>query len=298
MVAMEFEIENNRKETNNRLSGIVVSIAVNALLLLLLFFYYITPPNPPYEDNAGGMTVNYGTSDVGTGDQQQYTTVPVTVQQEAQTNPSPEAATSSSQENLETQNTEDAPVIETKKEVKKPKEKPNPDALLKPQTKPVANSTPEPPKPQVDKNALFSPGALGKPNKSKGDGEGKGQGDQGDPNGDPNSRNYHGGATGNGSPNGGNGLGGGSVRLTGRKLRSRPPVKNPCDVARGKVVISITVNREGKVVDTKFTQSGSTSSDDCLIATARQAAMKYTFDANPNADETQTGSIVFIFKED
>ena len=50
MVAREFEIENNRKETNNRLSGIVVSIAVHALLLLLLFFYYITPPNPPYED--------------------------------------------------------------------------------------------------------------------------------------------------------------------------------------------------------------------------------------------------------
>ena len=296
MLAKGFEIENNRKETTNRLSGVAVSVVIHALILLLLFFYYITPPNPPYEDNAGGMTVNYGTSDVGTGDQQQFTTVPVTVQQTAQTDASSPAASSSSPENLETQNTEDAPVVETKKEVKKPKEKPNPDALLKPQTKPVASNTP--PAPKADPNALFTPGAIGKPNKSKGDGEGKGQGDQGDPNGDPNSRNYHGGGTGNGSPNGGNGIGNGNVRLIGRKLRSRPPVKNPCDVARGKVVISISVNRDGKVVDTKFSQSGSTSSDDCLVATARQAAMKYTFDANPNADETQIGSIVFIFKED
>ena len=297
MLAQQFEIENQRKETKNRLSGMAVTIAVHALLLLLLFFFYITPPNPPYEDNAGGMTVNYGTSDVGTGDQQQYTTVPITVQQVAQTNPSTEAATSSSQDNLETQNTEDAPVVEAKKEVKKPK-KPNPDALFKPQSNPTANTTPEPPKPQVDKNALFSAGALGKPNKSKGDGEGGGQGDQGNINGDPNSRNYHGGGTGNGPGNGGDGLGNGNVRLTGRHVRSRSVPKNPCETSRGTVVIAIDVNQAGKVVDTKFSLSGSTSSDDCLVGIARQSAMKYTFDANPTAADIQKGFITFVFKED
>ncbi|CAM6000907.1 unnamed protein product [Sphagnum balticum] len=296
MLTQQFETENHRKENKNRLSGVAVTIAVHALLLLILFFFYITPPNPPYEDNAGGMTVNYGTSDVGTGDQQQYTTVPVTVQQVAQANPSSEAASSSSQEDLETQNTEDAPVVEAKKELKKPKEKPNPDAMFKPQSKPVASNTP--PTPKADPNALFSPGAIGKPNKSKGDGEGKGKGDQGDPNGDPNSRNYHGGGTGNGPGNGGDGLGNGNVRLSGRHVRYKPVPKNPCETARGRVVISISVNRDGKVVDTKFALTGSTTSDDCLVATARQAAMKYTFDANATAAETQTGSIIFIFKED
>jgi outer membrane biosynthesis protein TonB len=298
MLTQQFEIENHSKETKNRLSGWTVTIAVHALILLLLFFSYITPPNPPYEDNMGGMSVNYGTSDVGTGDQQQFTTVPVTVQQDAQPEASSQPNTSTTQENLETQDKEEAAVIESKKDVVKPKEKPNPDAIFKPHSKPVANNTPEPVKPKVDKNALFSPGAVGKPNKSKGDGEGRGQGDQGDPNGDVGSKNYQGGGTGNGPGKGGNGLGDGNVKLTGRKLRSRPPVKNPCETSRGKVVISISVNREGKVVDTKFAQSGSTSSDDCLIATARQAAMKYTFDANSTAAETQTGSIVFIFKED
>jgi len=296
MLTQQFTIENHRKENKNRAGGWIVTIAVHSLILLILFFVYITPPNPPYEDNAGGMTVNYGTSDVGTGDQQQFTTVPVTVQQVAESNPAPASSSSSSQENLETQDKEEAAAVETKKELVKPKEKPVPDAMFKPHSKPVVNNAP--PTPKANPNALFSPGAVGKPNKSKGDGEGRGQGDQGDPNGDPNSRNYHGAGTGNGSPNGGTGLGDGNVKLTGRKLRSRPPVKNPCETSRGKVVIAIDVNRDGKVTGTKFSLSGSTTSDDCLVATARQAAMKYVFDANSNAAETQTGSIIFIFKED
>jgi protein TonB len=298
MLIQQFEIENHRRENKNRASGIIVSALIHSILFLCLYFIIIHTPDPPYEDNQGGMTVNYGTSDVGSGDQQQFTTVPVTVQQVAQATPESQPVSSNAPEDLETQNTEDAPVVEAKKEVKKPKEKPNPDALFKPHAKPVANSTPEPPKPTVDKNALFSPGAVGRPNRSAGDGEGGGKGDQGDPNGDPNSKNYHGGGTGNGPGHGGNGLGDGNVRLTGRKLRSRPPVKNPCETSRGKVVISISVNRDGRVVDTKFSQSGSTSSDDCLVSTARAAAMKYTFDANSTAAETQTGSIIFIFKED
>lgn len=294
MLIQHFEIENHRRENKNRLGGWAVTIAVHALILLILLFIYITPPNPPYEDNAGGMTVNYGTSDVGTGDQQQFTAVPVKVQQMAEASSS-SSSSAASPEDLATQDKEDAAVVESKKEPVKPKQKPDPNALFTPHAKPANNPSPQP---QVNKNALFSPGALGKPNKSKGDGEGGGQGDQGDPNGDPNSKNYHGGGTGNGSPNGGDGLGNGNVRLTGRHLRSRPPVRNPCETSRGKVVIAIDVNRDGKVIATRFSLSGSTSSDDCLVATARQAAMKYTFDANSTAAETQTGSIVFIFKED
>ena len=297
MLTQGFDIANRRSENKNRAVGMVVTIVVHALLLLLLFFYVITTPDPPFEDNQGGMTVNYGTSAVGAGDVQPFTAVPVKVEQIADATPAP-ATASTSKDNLETQNTEDAPVVEKKTEVKKPKPKTEPEAEYKPKPKPTHNTTPEPPKPKVDKDALFTPGAMGKPNHSKGDGEGKGNGDQGDPNGDPNSRNYHGGGTGNGPAAGGNGLGDGNVKLTGRKLRSKPTPKNPCEAARGKVMISINVNRAGKVTSSKFNPTGSTTADDCLVNIAQQAAMKYVFDENSGAAETQTGSIVFIFKED
>lgn len=298
MLVPSFDIENETRGKKNRLTGFIISIIIHSAILLMLFFLFITPPNPPMQDNEGGMSVNYGTSTVGSGDEQQFTTVPVTVQQPAETAPVNNPQSAKSQEDLETQNTEDAPVVEKKVETKKPKEKPNPNALFTPKSNNTTAPKDETPKPTVNKNALFSSGAVGKPNRSHGDGEGGGQGDQGDPNGDPNSRNYHGGGNGNGTTPGGDGLGSGNIRLTGRKLRNRPPVKNPCETARGKVVITISVNRSGHVTDTKFALNGSTTSDDCLVATARQAAMKYSFDENPNAAETQTGSITFIFKED
>jgi outer membrane biosynthesis protein TonB len=304
MLIQQFQIENNRTENKNRMGGWIVTIAVHAMILLILLFIYITPPNPPFEDNQGGMTVNYGTSDVGTGDEQQFTAVPVTVQQTAQAEQQSQPEASSSQENLETQNNEDAPVVEAKKDIKKPKDKPNPDAILKPKPKPATNNTPPTPKPQVNKDAMFPSGAMGKPNKSKGDGEGHGIGDQGDPNGDPNSKNYHGGGTGNGPGKGGDGDGryqsdgikDGNVRLKNRTIKGKPQFSYKCE-AHGKVVMSIKVNKMGRVIDAYFTQSGSTTADECLIGRARQLAMDYRFDENSTAADVQLGSIEFFFRE-
>ena len=304
ILSRPFETENKQSENKNRAAGIIVTLAVHALLLLGLYFLFITPPDPPFEDNAGGMTVNYGTSDVGTGDQQQFTAVPVKVATEQESTPAPKPEVASSADNLETQDNEDAAVVQKKVEVKKPKVKPNPDATYKPTPKPVASTTPVTPQPTVDKNALFSSGAFGKPNNSKGDGEGKGKGDQGDPNGDPNSKNYHGGGHGNGNGvgegngPGGNGPGNGpsNVRLSGRKIKAKPRFSYDCD-AKGKVVMNIKVNKSGRVVGADFTQSGSTTADDCLIGRARQLALEYTFDDNATAADVQQGSISFDFRE-
>ncbi|MFN8278045.1 MAG: hypothetical protein U0T84_11210 [Chitinophagales bacterium] len=290
-----FDIENRSSENKNRTIAITVALAIHALLLVLLFFWVLTMPNPPFEENEGGMTVNFGTSEVGEGDIQPMNLTPVAENAAPTPESNPEAAPET-KEDIATQDLEDAPVVERKTESTKKAPKPNPDAILKP--KPVKNtpSTPAQPTPQVDHNALFRPGAPGTPNNSKGDGEGGGNGDQGNPNGDPNSRNYNGGGDGNGHGHG-SGLGDGNVRLTGRRLRSKPAVKNPCEDARGRVVMGIQVNRDGKVIKANFTQSGSTTSDDCLVNVARQAAMKYTFDDKADAADVQNGSIIFIFKE-
>jgi outer membrane biosynthesis protein TonB len=184
--------------------------------------------------------------------------------------------------------------VETKKEPVKPKEKPNPNALFKPQTKTTASTAPPSPKPNP--NAMFSPGAIGKPNKSKGDGEGGGPGDQGSLNGDTNSRNYHGDGIGDGPGRGGEGSGDKNVSLRGRHIKAKPRFSYDCD-ARGKVVMSIKVSKSGRVTSAEFSQSGSTTADDCLINRARQLAMEYTFDENSAAADLQVGSITFSFRE-
>jgi periplasmic protein TonB len=296
MLAQAFDTENSKKSTRDKSLGWVTTLVVHALIAIALLLVMIAPHDPPFEDNEGGMTVNYGTSAVGTGDVQPMTAVPVTVQQDPTPTPA-ESTPAASPEDLETQDKEDAAVVEKKTEVKKKTPKPivTPIEKAKPTiSKPAA--IPAPPTPQVDKNALFKPGAHGKPNKSTGDGEGHGIGDQGDQNGDPNSHNYHGGGTGNGIGKG-DGLGDGNVRLAGRKLRSRPSVNNPCEALRGKVVVTIKVNKSGRVTSTSYSQSGSTTSDDCLVGVAQKAAAQYVFDTKDDAADVQTGSIVFIFKE-
>ncbi len=293
MLDTPFYTTNQDKEKRNRAVSFAVSFGVHLLLLLGLYFYAVTTPNPPFEENEGGMSINFGTSDVGSGDVQPMNYTPVQTQSSAESAPS---APTSSNESVVTQNTEDAVAMEDKKPATKPAVKPvtNADALFKPSKNPTTSTKTE--KPAVDDNSLFRPGAVGKPNNSTGNGEGNGKGDQGDPNGDPNSTSYKGSGSGNGVGSG-NGLGDGNVKLAGRNVLNRYVPKNPCEQSRGKVVISIKVDQAGRVTSATFQQGGSTTSDECLVNVARQAAMKYTFDAKADAAQYQTGSILFTFKE-
>lgn len=294
MFVPSYHIEQQNRERNNKAIGWTVTILIHALLLIGLLYLTIKTPDPPFEDNEGGMAANFGTSEVGSGNIQPTSLVPVTTQPLSEVTSS--STPISAQENLETQEIEDAPVMNsTKNDIKKPIT--NPDAQFKPTVKPATNTTPAPPQP--DANALFTKGgAKGPNNNSNGDGEGGGKGDQGKLNGDPNATSYKGNGSGNGNGNGGgSGLGNGNVKLTGRSTRYKPTPNNPCSEARGRVNITIKVNQDGKVVGTTFTQSGSTTTDDCLIDVAKRAAAQYLFDVKNDAPAIQTGSIIFIFGE-
>ena len=296
MFERKFDIEDKREENKNRSIGLVTTVVIHALLGLFLIFVYLNPLDPPLLDNAGGMTVNYGTADVGGDEQQQYTNVPVDVKPMDNASPSTPPDASKAPEDMETQNTEEAPAVETKPVVKKKIQKTNPDAILKP--KPSKTTAPvEAPKPAVDANALFKPGATGKANNSKGDGGGAQTGDRGKRDGDPGSRNYEGdGGPGNTPGHGGGDVGlPGNVKLAGRRIKGKPKFSYDCD-ARGKVVMNIKVNKNGRVVGAEFTQSGSTTADDCLINRAKQLASQYSFDEGSNEGD-QVGSISFDFRE-
>jgi hypothetical protein len=64
--------------------------------------------------------------------------------------------------------------------------------------------------------------------------------------------------------------------------------------ADGKIVINITVNNQGSVIDTYLNDASSTSNNDCLIANALEYAKNSQFSADPSK-KTQLGSITFYF---
>jgi len=61
----------------------------------------------------------------------------------------------------------------------------------------------------------------------------------------------------------------------------------------GKIVINITVNEDGKVVDT-YLNTSSTSTNECLIESALEYAKQAKFNASPGK-KSQLGSITFNF---
>lgn len=237
MFASNFEQEEKGFKNRKTMVSLFVTLSVHALILLVLFLVILHTPNPPFEESAGGMAINFGFDEAASGDEQAFSNNPGPMD-----NNTPAASAAAPADNTpEEQLTEDdaetevvAPKVEEKP---KPKPKPNPETTFKPTPKPNTNTTTTtkpapnntPPAPSVNKDAMFTKGAKGTPNNSSGDGTGGPKGDQGKPNGDPNSGSYLGGGNGTGGGVGdGDGPGsgslgnGGSWSLAGRKIKDKP----------------------------------------------------------------------------
>jgi hypothetical protein len=87
---------------------------------------------------------------------------------------------------------------------------------------------------------------------------------------------------------------GNSYDLGGRSSRSLP--KPSCNsVEQGRVVVSIWVNREGRVTRVSAGAKGTTVTDPSLIRQAESAARQALFSANPDGPEEQIGKIIYNF---
>ena len=139
------------------------------------------------------------------------------------------------------------------------------------------------PEPVVNTKALY-PGK--KQNNSNSQGISEGQGDQGSQDGDPNSNAYTGGGIGT------NGI---AYQLGGRTIAE---IKKPNydSQQQGKVVVTIRVDRNGKVISATPGAKGSTTTNAYLYSKAKEAALKTTFEANTTAPEIQVGTIIYNFK--
>lgn len=256
----------------DKLKGIAGTIVFHALLLLVLVFMALRTPLPLPEE--AGVEVNLGYSDEGMGLVQPLELAP---QMDAAP---PPAASKETEEDIVTEDTEEAPVI---KPVVKEKPKPVETPVTKPTPKPKAEPVPEP-KPVVNPNAIYK-GKTGDAAQGGNEGITGKPGDQGKPTGDPNAQGYDG--------TGGKG-GGVSFDLSGRSKRELPaPPKIFSET--GFVVVKIHVNRAGEVIATSIQLMGTTTTSSNLHNLALTAAKKAKFSAKPDAAEEQIGTIKYTF---
>lgn len=247
----------NDKEKKDKGIAIVGTIVFHALAVLVLFLMAFKTPLPlPGEE---GVEVDLGMMDQGMGNLQPETpAIPMAAQ--------PQQETSKNEEDIVTQNDDEAPALE------KPKT-----------TKPKQEQPTETPKPTVNQRALFK----GSNNPQAGGSEGiTGQpGDQGKPNGLTGVRQYEG-------PGGsGDGV---SIQLGNRRTRYRPPIPS-IDTDQEIIKVIIIVNRQGKVVNQRIADGYNTSSK-ANQSIALELASKTIFESDENAPEEQTGSITYTFK--
>jgi hypothetical protein len=116
----------------------------------------------------------------------------------------------------------------------------------------------------------------------------------GQPNGSPFGDSYTG-NPGLGGGKGGPGNGPGySYSLSGRSLLIKPVI-NDKSQETGKVVLRITVDKDGKVTGADGPAQGSTTTSSYLLGLAKKAAMGCKFNSPNGVPDEQFGTITFIF---
>jgi len=286
----QFESKKNVK------AGTYTLIICGGILCVLLFIRWTLPSLPPPSLDEG-IEVNLGNSDMGLGDDQPFLPgKPSPSDQQAYVPPKAVVAPPEPVKDIETDDkNEDAPEIK-----KPPVVKPKPEATKIPEKdvvkntpkkvdQPITNPTPPVPKPKAQMKGASGTGTGGNDADSykKGGNQGiaGGTGDQGRPGGDPDSKNYTGGGTGNSGVSISRGL-------QGRKFTRLPSFTDEFN-ENAKVAVDIKVDGQGNVVSASYQPRGSTTADSGMKDIALRKA--YQLKLNSNGEES-SGTIVFNFK--
>ncbi|MFT4903201.1 MAG: protein TonB [Thalassomonas sp.] len=253
-------------EKKSKRKGIIGTVLFHALLLVAFLFMGLKYQDPPPAEE--GISINFGYMDEGLGELEPEDTEEVTeiveeeiIEQQIE-----------SKEEIVTQSTVETPTVEKteKKEKVVKKEEPKEEVI-------------EEKKPEVNKKALY-PGK--KETKTTSEGDNNGDGNQGAIDGDPNADVYEG---------GGVGENGTAYQLGGRNVAFKAkPIYNT--QVEGKVVVMITVDRLGNVINAIPGAKGSTTLNKQLLQRAKAAALKTKFDPKQTAPTNQQGKIIYHFQ--
>ncbi|QED38146.1 energy transducer TonB [Antarcticibacterium arcticum] len=265
-------------DTKHEKKSFTITVIIHVLLIVLLLFLGLKYLDPPPES---GIAINFGNSEVGSGDVQP--TEPVKSAPQPTTNPvvsQPKPVV----EEVVTQESVEAPVIEKKTE-KKPvvNEKPVEPKKVEPAKQP----DPTPSKSTTDALSSILNGPKSNGTATGGEGNDQAAGDKGSPDGDPSASSYY-----------GNGMGldgDGNYRLGGRRALNKERIVQDCNEA-GLVVVQIEVNQSGQVTKATPGVKGTTNSAACLLDPAKRAALATRFNSDSKAPARQVGTIVYNFK--
>lgn len=268
-------------ETKHEKKSFTITVVLHVLLILLMLFLGFTYLDPPPES---GIAINFGTSEVGSGNNQPTEPVESSPQQNTppETPVEPEPVV---EEEVVTQDIEEAPVVEEKKEETKPVEEEIPEEPV--EEPPVEEPEPRPDKSTTDAMSSILNGPERSGEETGGEGNDNVAGDKGNPDGDPNATSYYGSGT---------GLDGdGNYRLGGRRALNKEKFVQDCNES-GIVVVRIEVDRSGRVINATPGVKGTTNSASCLTDPARRAAMATRFNSDEDAPSRQVGTIIYNFK--
>ncbi len=310
-------------DTRHKKKSFTLTTFLLSALLLILFYIGMTYMDPPIEN---GISVNFGTTDFGSGDvqpkekiqsepldtppvepvEQEEEVVEEIVEKEVVEESAPEevVAKEAPAENVLTQENEEAIKIKKAEEAKKKAEdaqkaakkkaedaekKKKAEAAQVAQQKKEAE---EMARKEQDAKKKKLDELMGGLNKSDGtasgsEGDDNRAGDKGFADGDPYATSYY------GSPGSGSGTGG--YGLNGRSLSSKGAVKQECN-EEGRVVVKIIVDRNGNVVSAQPGVKGTTNNSPCLLEPAKKTAFKHKWNQDSNAPSQQVGFVVVNFK--
>ncbi|PSK95118.1 energy transducer TonB family protein [Taibaiella chishuiensis] len=283
---MTFEQQKNMK-------ALAWTAGVHLLLILSFLLIKYTLPEIPVMPEMG-MEVNLGTSDNGSGnDQPEVPEDPAAAEAAVAVNPA--ASSDNDQPEVHTSEDNDAPAIVPAHKTPKNKKvavQPVPDKRQANNKNTAHQANTNKTVTAAQKPRYVYAGANGKGGNSAAgnrpggnEGIGQGDGDMGVPGGTPGAANYK------GTP--GNGNGGTSIghSISGRNIVSRP---DPSAEFRegGKVVIRVTVNKDGAITDSRVVSAANAT----IRALALKKLQSVRFNKSASAPAEQFGNITFEFR--
>ena len=274
-------------ETIHERNSAKITALISVILLLLMFIVGTSYWEPPLEY---GVAVNFGTSDVGSGNVQP--TQPIKAQpreaiEEPKVQPTKVEPTPSNTKTENVLTEENAEAIAIKKQ-KEAEAKTLAEAQRKEQLRKEAEERKR--QEEADKkrklDALIGGVSNSEGTQTGGEGPDSRAGDKGQLDGDPYAPSYFGGS--------GPGKGGVGYGLNGRGRPSRQIYKQDCN-EYGLVVVKIEVDRNGGVVSAEPGVRGTTNTHPCLLEPAKKIALSHKWPADSNAPARQIGFVSINF---